>query len=245
MPTPLMAAQPSIAPFLGVQPFAPFGYQPFAAPMGISPLAPHLLGMQQPFPLLGMQQPLATLGVQFPAVHLQGMQQPFISPLIQSAVTHGLGVLPQAAHLMGMQQQAIPWWATQHALASSLGTPAASLPIVGPGGYAVSPITSTLLTQLGLREAVSRIGDEGLKERVINGVNEAIDRSIEGVTGMTLHPWFGPGAQFMIYPIVSELALIAHSYPEGTVRNELLNIAGQILNKSIAPTSETGGRRRQ
>jgi hypothetical protein len=99
-----------------------------------------------------------------------------------------------------------------------------------------------LLSQLGLREAVSRIGDEALKRRVTDSVNEAIDRTIEGLSGLTLHPWFGPGAQFMIYPIAAQLALIAHRYPDGAVRNALLDIAGQTLQKSLAPTGEGTGR---
>jgi hypothetical protein len=114
----------------------------------------------------------------------------------------------------------------------------------GIGGHAVSPVTSMLLTQLGLREAVSRISDETLKQRVTDSINEAIDRTIEGVSGMTLHPWFGPGAQFMIYPIAAQLALVADRYPEGTLRDALLNIAGQIVQKGVAPTGETTGRRR-
>ncbi len=247
MPAPLMAAQPPVTPFLGVQqPFAPFGFQPILAPpVSAWPLPTHLMGMQQPLAALGMQQPLAALGAQIPVAHLQGMQQPLAPLGIQPLVTPGFGLWPLAAHQMGIHQQLpIPWWATQPALTAGPGISAAPLPITGPGGYAPSLITTTLLTQLGLREAVSRIGDEALKERVINGVNEAIDRCIESVSGMTLHPWFGPGAQFMIYPVVSELALIAHSYPEGPVRHELLNIAGQILNKSIAPAGEAGGRRR-
>jgi hypothetical protein len=115
-------------------------------------------------------------------------------------------------------------------------------PITGLGGHALFPVTTMLLSQLGLREAISRIGDEALKQRITSSVNEAIDRTIEGVSGMTFQPWFGPGAQFMIYPIAAQLALIAQRYPDGAVRDGLLNIAGQILQKSISPTGEGTGR---
>jgi hypothetical protein len=120
----------------------------------------------------------------------------------------------------------------------------AQAPITGLGGHAISPVVTLLLSQLGLREAISRIGDEALKRRVTENVNEAIDRTIEGVSGMTLHPWFGPGAQFMIYPIAAQLALVAQRYPDSAVRDGLLTIAGQILQKSIAPTGEAAARHR-
>jgi hypothetical protein len=99
-------------------------------------------------------------------------------------------------------------------------------PIAGLGGHhVISPVT----VMLGLREAVSRIGDAALKHRVTENVNEAIDRTIEGVSGKTLHPWFGPGAQSMIYPIAAQLALIADRYSEGALKDALLTIAGQIV----------------
>jgi hypothetical protein len=102
-----------------------------------------------------------------------------------------------------------------------------------------------LVSQLGLREAVSRIGDEGLKQRVLEGVNEALDRTIEGFAGIGFNPWIGPGAQSQIYPLAAELSLIAHRYPEGPMRNALLTIAGQILQNSLNPTGDGGSHRRK
>jgi hypothetical protein len=102
-----------------------------------------------------------------------------------------------------------------------------------------------LLSQLGLREAAARISDEALKQRVIEGINDTLDRTIEGVAGITLQPWFGPGAQYQIYPVVAELGLMAHRYPEGPLRIALLTIAGQILHKSLAPTEDGGSHRRK
>jgi hypothetical protein len=134
-----------------------------------------------------------------------------------------LGLHP--AQALGFDMQAAPW------------------SIAGLGGHAIFPVISLLISQLGLREAVARVGDASLKQRVTDSVNETIDRTIDGLTGMTLQPWFGAGAQFTIYPIAAQLALIAQRYPESTVRDALLTIAGQILQKGIAPTGETGRHR--
>jgi hypothetical protein len=191
----------------------PVGFPPAPVPyLGVPPLGIH--------PALGLGFPPAPapyLGV--PPLGF-GVPPLGISPLgVPQAQAPYLGVPP-----LGFDMQTTPW------------------PIAGLGGHALSPVTITLLQQLGLREAVSKIGDEALKRRVTDSVNEAIDRTIEGLSGMTLHPWFGPGAQSTIYPIAAQLALIAHRYPEGTVRDALLTIAGQIVQKSIAPTSEGAGR---
>lgn len=189
---------------------------PFA-PMGIHPAQALGFGVS----------PLTT-----PLMGIPPVPAPFLSmpPLgVPSVPAPFLGVPPLGVH---------------PAQALGFGMQTAHWPITGLGGHAISPVAATLLSQLGLREAVSRIGDDALKQRVITGINEALDRTIEGVSGMGLHPWFGPGAQFMIYPIAAELALLAQRYQEGEVRNALLTIAGQILNKSIAPTGEHEGKRR-
>jgi len=160
---------------------------------------------------------------------------PGVSPLgFPQAPAPYLGVPP-----LGFPQAPAPYLGVPPL---GLGMQTTPWPIAGLGHHAISPVTIMLLQQLGLREAVSRIGDAALKQRVTENVNDAIDRTIESVSGMTLHPWFGPGAQFMIYPIAAQLALIADRYPESAIKDALLNIAGQILQKSIAPTGEGAGR---
>jgi hypothetical protein len=189
---------------------------------GLMPLPfPQLMAPPVPVPYLGMplgfpQAPVSYLGmppVGFPQAPTPYLGMPPVAPL---------GFHP--AQALGLDMQTSQW------------------PIAGLGGHAVSPVVTILLSQIGLREAISRIGDETLKRRVTENINEAIDRTIEGVSGMTLNPWFGPGAQSMVYPIAAQLAMIAERYPGGAVQDALLNIAGQILQKNLAPTGESAGR---
>ena len=215
-PTPYLGVQPPYGfPQLGVPPLG-FG----VPPMGFPPApAPYLGVPPAPAPYLGFPQ----APVPYPGVPALGLSPLGIHPAL------GLGFPPAPAPYLGvpplgLDMQTTPW------------------PIAGLGHHAISPVTVMVLQQLGLREAVSRIGDAALKQRITDNVNEAIDRTIESVTGMTLHPWFGPGAQVMIYPIAAQLALIADRYPEGAMKDALLNIAGQILQKSLAPTGEGAGR---
>jgi len=129
----------------------------------------------------------------------------------------------------------------------TMGVPPVPIPGLTPPPTPLSAPVSFLLAQISLREAASRLGDEAVKERIIANVNEAINRYVDDLAGVTLHPWFrgGPGALPWIYPIVSELALIAHTFTEGSVRQEVLNIASHILQKSITPIAgEEHGKRR-
>jgi hypothetical protein len=243
MPFPGMGIHPAHAFGLGMQaqPWTQMGIPSAPYPSAAGQISPAPVAWTQPLPytLFGFQQAtVPTLGIPQVAPHFLGAPQlPF----------QALGVHPAQAPGLGLQaaQWPVTGMGIHPAQALGFGLQAGQWPITGFGGPGVSPLTAMLLTQFGLKEAVSRITDEPLKERIINGINEAINRSIEGLAGMTLHPWFGPGAQAMIYPVVSELALVAHTMQDGAVRNELLNLAGQILNKSIAPTGEgAGGGRR-
>lgn len=223
MPLPIgpVGVPPTQVPFLGVPPLPipPLGVHPaYALGYGVSPLSTPQMGIP-PVPFL-------PFGAQVPSTPFLGAPSLPFSPFgAQQALAPTMGIHP--AYTLSFGMQTTPW------------------SIAGHGGHALSPVAAMLLSQLGLREAASRIGDEALKQRVITGVNEALDHTIEGLAGMGLHPWFGPGAQSMIYPVAAELALIAQRYPDGDVRNALLTIAGQILQKSLAPAGEGGGRRRQ
>ncbi len=224
---------PAPVPFMGVPQlgFSPLGYPSAPAPyLGVPPQA----FPSAPAPFIGMP-PLGYPQLGYPQL---GYPQPgYPQPGYPPAPVPYLGVPPQAfppqgipaAQALGLGMPTTPWQTTPWQTA-------------GIGGHAVSPVVSMLLSQIGLREAVSKIGDDALKQRVTDSVNEAIDRTIEGVSGMTLQPWFGPAAQFTIYPIAAELALIAQRYQDTAVRNALLTIAGQILQRSIAPAADGVGR---
>ena len=223
---------------------------------GLMPLAfPQFMAAQAQVPYLGVPQ------MGFPQAQIPYLGVPPQFMAAQAQVPY-LGVPQMGIPQMGYQQTGypqpgVPQMGYQPTGFPQLGYPQLGFPqtqalgldmqttpwaTVGFGGHAISPVVATLLSQLGLREAVSRIGDEALKQRITNSVNETIDRTIEGLSGMTLNPWFGPGAQYMIYPIAAQLALIAQRYQDGVVRNALLDISGQILQKSIAPTGEGTGR---
>ncbi len=241
LPLPQVGVPQFQAPYLGVPPTAmPYlGVPQFQAPyLGVPPTPVPFLGVPQfQAPYLGVP-PLP-----FPQMGIHPAQAAYLSvPQFQAPY---LGVPQFQAPYLGVPPLPLPQMGIHPAQALGFGTQMTPWAITGHAGPAISPVAAMLLSQLGLKEAVSRISDNALKERIINGVNEAIERSVEGFAGMAFHPWMGPGAQLMTYPIATELALIAHRYQDGAVRNELLNIAGQILQKSTAHTGGEGGRRHQ
>jgi hypothetical protein len=148
----------------------------------------------------------------------------------------GMGT-PIAHQMLGMAPTTIP---TMAGIPGSItGVPPLPIPLSAPASF--------LLAQISLKEAASRLGDEAVKGRVIASVDEATNRFVDDLAGVTLHPWFrgGPGALPWVYPIVSELSLIAHTFPEGTLRQEVLNTASQLLQRSMTPMiGEEHGRRR-
>ena len=147
---------------------------------GLMPLGfPQFMAPQAAVPYMGM--PPQYMVPQAPAPYM-GMPAQFMAP--QAAVPY-MGMPPQymvpqaPAPYMGM-----PALGLHPAQALGLDMQMTPSPMAGLGGHAaVFPVITLLLSQLGLREAVSRIGDEALKQRVTASVNEAIDRTIEGVSG--------------------------------------------------------------
>jgi hypothetical protein len=233
-PFPTLGAASFPSPYLGVPPvgapLTPVPYQglpQMGAPLTPPPYlgVPPLMASPVPTPYLGVApQPLAPLGAPFtpspylgvPPVGAPFTPTPFVGAPLAPAPFLSVPPLPIAP---------TPWPAPAH------------------GVLAVSPVVAMLLAQLGLREAAARIGDEALKQRVIAGINDTLDRTIEGVTGLSLQTWFGPGAEYQLYPVVAELGLLAHRYPEGPVRTALLTIAGQILHKSLTSAEDGGSHR--
>lgn len=152
------------------------------------------------------------------------------------AYTAGMGS-PFPYQMPGISQTSFP----------TMAVPPGTVPGMTSLPIPLSAPASFILAQISIKEAASRLADEGTKERIIASINEATNRFVDDLAGVTLHPWFrgGPGALPWVYPIVSELSLIAHTFPEGNLRQEVLNTASQLLQRSMTPmTGEEHSKRR-
>lgn len=97
---------------------------------------------------------------------------------------------------------------------------------------------SYLVSTISLKEAAARLQDEQLKKELIERADQSISRFIDDYCGTPPHiPWPRTGPPWWVQPTVSELVMVAHSFPEGSFRNEILNVAGTMVQ--VAYTART------
>jgi hypothetical protein len=106
-------------------------------------------------------------------------------------------------------------------------------PNPSPWRFAVS----SLIAVISLREVASKMPDGKVKIELGKRVDGAISRFIDGC-GTGPHPgWPWPaGPSPWAYPIASELAVAANTITESNVRNEVLQVAGQIIERASGST---------
>ncbi|MEO6195007.1 MAG: hypothetical protein ABIS20_18480 [Thermoanaerobaculia bacterium] len=94
---------------------------------------------------------------------------------------------------------------------------------------------SSLIAVISLREVASKMPDGQVKIELGKRVDSAISRFIDDCG--TRHPgWPWPGPPPWVYPIASELSVAANTITEGNVRNEVLKVAGQIIERASGST---------
>ncbi|OUL81216.1 hypothetical protein CA602_25955 [Paraburkholderia hospita] len=92
----------------------------------------------------------------------------------------------------------------------------------------------SVIAIISLREVAARMAEGSGKTELAKGVDVAISRFIDDCG--TRHPgWPWPGPPPWAYPIASELAVAANSLTEGNVRNEVLEVAGKIIERASGP----------
>ena|SRR5437868_2448454 len=98
-----------------------------------------------------------------------------------------------------------------------------------------SPAVSFLMSAISLKEVASKLPDGQLRNDLGKRADHAISTFIEDYCGTPPRriPWPWPGPPPWDYSIVSELAMAAHSFQEGSLRNEVLHVAGQIAQKAF------------
>ena len=90
-----------------------------------------------------------------------------------------------------------------------------------------------LVSTISQKEAASRVHDERLRAELINRANRSISKFMDDYCGNGSIPIPTPGPPPWIQPTVSELVRVAHFFQEGSLRNEILNVAGAMLEKAL------------
>jgi hypothetical protein len=111
--------------------------------------------------------------------------------------------------------------------------PGAARPGLGlePNPFPWVSAVSSLIAVISLREVASKMPDGQVKIELSKRVDSAISSFIDDCG--TKHPgWPYPGPPPWVYPIASELSVAANVITDGNIRNEVLQVAGQIIERA-------------
>jgi hypothetical protein len=95
------------------------------------------------------------------------------------------------------------------------------------------PPVSYLISVLSLKEVVGRIPNEQTQQEFSTRIDAAVIDIIDDWCPTRPRPWPWPGPPPWIIPIVSELAFTAHQLQEGRLKEDILQVAGQVIQKSL------------
>jgi hypothetical protein len=98
-----------------------------------------------------------------------------------------------------------------------------------------SPAVSLLMSAISMKEVAFKLPEGELRNDIGKRADHAISVFIDDYCGTPPRriPWPWPGPPPWVYSIVSELAMAANSFQEGSLRNEVLAVAGQITQKAF------------
>jgi hypothetical protein len=96
-----------------------------------------------------------------------------------------------------------------------------------------------LVSMISLKEAAAALPGGAQRDRIVEQADRSIAEFIDDICPPYRRwprpgPWPWPGPPPWIAPLVSELVTVAHSFEEGTMRRELVSVAGQILERGFS-----------
>jgi hypothetical protein len=113
---------------------------------------------------------------------------------------------------------------------------AAEEPVPSPWKVAAAYILSALT----VKDVAQKLGDAELKNNIIRQVDSSIEQFLDDYCGTPPQPrpWPWPGPVPSIFPLVSELALMANTLAAGTLRTSLEQVSAKVLEKGFAGVSQ-------
>jgi hypothetical protein len=94
----------------------------------------------------------------------------------------------------------------------------------------VSSAVAFLVATVSSKEAAANMTDKESAKQIIAAANAAIAEYIDGDD--ICPPWPYPGPPPWLSVIASELTLVANTLQEGSLRTNILQIAGQVLDRA-------------
>jgi hypothetical protein len=103
---------------------------------------------------------------------------------------------------------------------------------------AVSPeiqaITADIITLIGLRQVAAHVPDEKLRCEMQQDVERSLSKLIDEYCGTPSSRWLGPQAD--IVSLVGALGVAAQSFANEIMRDQVLQVAGHIVQKTAGAT---------
>ncbi|MFT0174272.1 hypothetical protein ACLKMY_35685 [Paraburkholderia mimosarum] len=107
--------------------------------------------------------------------------------------------------------------------------------VAGPEPDPWSPPTSFLISVIGLTQVARQMPEGQIRSELSKSAERAIADFVDGCgTPTPGHPWPWPVPHPWVLTLVSELGIVAQSF-DGAMREDVLQVAGQIVQKSFSP----------
>jgi hypothetical protein len=132
-----------------------------------------------------------------------------------------------------------PGWGQRSHLA-----PGAIEPHLGPQPEPWTVAVGQLVQAASAKEVAVKLPEGPQRSAMMKSASMAIETVLDDWCGTPprRHPWPWPGPPPWTWQIVSELTLVANSLQGGPLRDEILNIAGQLTSRANVPTGPTAAR---
>jgi hypothetical protein len=102
-----------------------------------------------------------------------------------------------------------------------------------PLPWIVQNAVSFLVSAVTIKDVAVNVSDEKARKQMISGADAAIAAFVDDYCGTPprLIPWPWPGPPPWVVEIASALSLCANNFQEGVLRDGILAIAGQLMQR--------------
>lgn len=105
-----------------------------------------------------------------------------------------------------------------------------------PAPWIVQNAVSFVVSAVTVKDVAVNVPDETERKQMISGADAAIAAFLDDYCGTPprLIPWPWPGPPPWVAQIASALSLVANAFQEGVLRDGILAIAGQMMQRRVS-----------
>jgi hypothetical protein len=122
-------------------------------------------------------------------------------------------------------------WPPHHALRAAMLS--AGVPESGPSPDPWLPAVSLLISEISLRDIASRLPAGKSRNELVSAADEGLSKFIDDFCGTPPHP------RPIVFLAAAELAAFGSSLAEGALRNQIFEVAGQLIQRTFGAPAKT------